>query len=172
VTELSVSELPEPDDRPGERQALEEYLDYFRVVLRRKATGLNDAQTNARPCPPSTLSLVGLVRHMTEVERYWFRAVLDNQLQRGPYSSVDQPNEDIVPSSSASIGDALAAFDAEVAAVREIAGRYELDTITTPRKRGRSFNLRWIYVHMIEEYARHCGHADLLREAIDGLTGD
>lgn len=164
--------LADPDNQPAERQALEEFLDYFRAVLRRKAVGLTDAQANRAACPPSPLTLVGLVRHMAEVERYWFACVLDGSPDRGPYSTKESPDEDILPSSPASIEEALATFDNEVTAAGAIAIRYELDAVTAPRKNGSSFNLRWIYVHMIEEYARHCGHADLLREAIDGRTGD
>ena len=163
----------DPSDQPStERQALEEFLDYFRAVLRRKGEDLDEDQANTRACPPSQLTIVGLVRHMVEVERYWFACVLGGQKARGPYSTKELPDEDIVPSAPASIEQALGALDAEIGTSRTIAIAHDLDAPTAPRKTGAVFNLRWIYVHLIEEYARHCGHADLLREAIDGRTGD
>lgn len=166
---------PPPDDpqtQPGERQALEQFLDYFRAVLRRKGEGLSDEQANTATCPPSRLTIVGLIRHMEYVENFWFSDVLGQRDRPAPYCTEDSPDEDIVPSAPASINDALAGYDNEVAFARSVAAEYQLDDTTVPWPSGKVFNLRWIYVHMIEEYARHCGHADLLRQAIDGATGD
>jgi hypothetical protein len=121
--------------------------------------------------PPATLSLLGLVRHLSEVERSWFRRTLDGQHDAGPIhytaDNRDGDFDDGTPESAAADRDI---YLAEVAAAREAAARHALED--RGHHRGEVVDLRWIYLHMIEEYARHLGHADLLREAIDGVTGD
>ena len=131
-----------PDLRSEERAGLEQWLDFHRATLLTKCAGLTAEQLKQRAVPPSRLSLLGLVRHMTEVERWWFRR--------------------------------LDAFRAECESARAAAAGLSLDTVVPGRGHhpDRRFDIRWIFVHMIEEYARHNGHADLLRECIDGVTGD
>jgi len=119
------------------------------------------------------------VRHMAEVERNWFRNWLagESDDSAGPiFFSDDDPDGDLHPTDSDSVADAIAAWAAEVAvARRNVEAAASLDVVaagTSPRKPGWQPSLRWILIHMIEEYARHCGHADLLRERIDGAVGD
>jgi len=157
----------------SERESLQTWLDYHRQTLLFKCQGLTGEQLAERSAPPSTLSLLGLVRHMAEVERGWFRRGLDGQRATLGllYSTDEHPDADFDLTDAASAEADFATFRQECElADAAAAGRSLDDTYTSPR--GESFDLRWIYVHMIEEYARHNGHADLLRERIDGVTGD
>jgi uncharacterized damage-inducible protein DinB len=161
----------EPPFGHPERQALEEWLEYHRATLLTKCAGLTGEQLVTRSVPPSSLSLLGLIRHMTEVERSWFRRRLDREDIRHLYSSDDDPDADFDRTDPERADDDLAAYLTELHAVRAVAARHGLDD-TGLSRRGLPVDLRWIYLHMIEEYARHNGHADLLRERIDGSTGD
>jgi uncharacterized damage-inducible protein DinB len=153
----------------GEREMLESWLDFHRATLLWKCAGLDDAQLRQRACPPSTLSLLGLVRHMNEVENGWFgRFVGEGE---PVYSTDDWPDADLDDLDKADPAEDFAAFERQCARSRERAAGHGLDETFTGR-RGHVISLRWIYVHMIEEYARHNGHADLIRETIDGTTGD
>jgi Protein of unknown function (DUF664) len=162
----------DPPFRDPERAALEAWLDYERATLLTKCAGLTPEQLALRSVPPSSLSLLGLVRHLTEVERSWFRRRLDQQVDLPLlYCSDDNPDGDFDDVDPARADDDRAAYDAELAAVREVVARRGLDDVGRSRL-GEEVDLRWIYLHMIEEYARHNGHADLLRERIDGATGE
>jgi uncharacterized damage-inducible protein DinB len=155
----------------GERDMLDSWLDYHRATLALKCEGLDDEQLRTRSVPPSTLSLLGLVRHMTEVERHWFRAVLSSEQVRDLYWTEEQPDGDFDNVDTADVAEAFAAWRAECEASRAAAAGLPLETPGKHRRRG-EVSLRWILTHMIEEYARHNGHADLLRERIDGATGE
>jgi hypothetical protein len=161
----------DPPFRDPERPALEAWLEYHRATLLIKCAGITAQQLAARSVPPSTLSLLGLVRHMTEVERSWFRRRLDRGDVPFLYCGEGNWDGDFDDVDPARADDDLAAFRAELDAVRAVAARYRLDDVGLSRD-GHEVDLRWIYLHMIEEYARHNGHADLLRECIDGATGD
>ena len=161
----------DPPFRDPERPALEAWLEYERATLLTKCAGLPPEQLVVRSVPPSSLSLLGLVRHLTEVERSWFRRRLDGQDVPRLYCSEEAPDGDFDDVDPSRADDDLAAYQAEVAAVREVASRHALEDVGRTRL-GEEVDLRWIYLHMIEEYARHNGHADLLRERIDGETGD
>jgi uncharacterized damage-inducible protein DinB len=151
-----------------ERSVLLGYLAYHRAVLARKVEGLSDEQARRAACPPSALTLLGLIRHMTDVERWWFRRVL---LAEDVPALFDDEEEWRVPP-DATVTDALAAFWDEIAIVdRHLASASMDDRNEGEPERGQHA-LRRTIVHMIEEYARHCGLADLLRETIDGTTGD
>jgi hypothetical protein len=151
-----------------ERSVLLGYLAYHRAVLARKVEGLTDEQARRAACPASTLTLLGLVRHMTDVERWWFRQVLLAE----DVPSLFEDDEEWRPGADATVADALAAYWEEIATVdRHLAGASMDDRNLGEPQQG-EHALRRTIVHMIEEYARHCGHADLLREAIDGTTGD
>ncbi len=151
-----------------ERSVLLGYLAYHRAVLARKVEGVSDEQARRAACPPSALTLVGLVRHMTDVERWWFRRV---QRAEDVPALFDDDEEWRVPA-DAEVAGALAAYWDEIAVI----DRYLATASMDDRNRGEPdpgrHTLRRTIVHMIEEYARHCGHADLLRETIDGTTGD
>jgi len=162
---------PEPPTVASEREMLEGWLDYHRATLLHKCAGLSTEQLKRRPCPPSGLSLLGLVRHLTEVERWWFRAHVGGEQLDDLYCSAEDPDGDFNDLDGADVEAVFATFHAEVAAGRKaVAGRSLEDTVPQLTD-GLPLSVRWVYVHMIEEYARHNGHADLLREQLDGVTG-
>ncbi|HZJ05657.1 MAG TPA: DinB family protein [Nocardioidaceae bacterium] len=167
---MTEPEFPPATDRvdppfvAGEREMLDAWLDFHRATLLSKCEGLDDDQLRTRSVPPSSLSLLGLVRHMTEVERSWFRRCLAGEEVAPSYYSEDNEDGDFDDVDAADVAADMASFCEEVSVCRAIAKR---------KGRGvHEVSLRWIYVHMIEEYARHNGHADFLRERIDGATGD
>jgi uncharacterized damage-inducible protein DinB len=150
-----------------ERPMLEAWLEHHRVTLLLKCEGLDDSGRKSRPVPTSLLSLHGIVRHMAEVERSWFQRVLDREPGL-PYLWADD-DRDLFPLDDADWAADLATWQAECAASRAAAGGRGLDDLGL--RHGEPCSLRWIYVHMIEEYARHNGHADLIRELVDGAVG-
>jgi uncharacterized damage-inducible protein DinB len=151
-----------------ERSVLLGYLTYFRTVLARKIEGVSDGDARRAACPPSALTLLGLVRHMTDVERWWFRRVVQGEDIPGLF---DEDEEWRVPP-DATVAEALATYWAEIATVDAYLVTADLDGRNRGGEETGSHSLRRTITHMIEEYARHCGHADLLRETIDGTTGD
>jgi uncharacterized damage-inducible protein DinB len=168
-------ERHEPATVSPERSSLEQWLDYHRATLLWKCSGLTAEQLKRRPVTPSTLSLLGLVRHMAEVERWWFRLHGAGQPVGFLYCSDADLNADFDDLEDADAAIDLATFEEEIRAARTAVTGLDLDTTVRCTGHGHSDaqrDLRWIYVHMIEEYARHNGHADLLREAIDGATGE
>ena len=163
----------QPDRIADERTSLEQWLDYQRQTMLLKCAGLTAEQLRQRSVPPSRLSLLGLVRHMTEVEIWWFRMHAAGEEHTFPYDpdSVGLDFEDV---ENADASANIAAFEAACEASRSAVKDKALDDVVPSRgdHPERTRDIRWIYVHMIEEYARHNGHADLLRETIDGKTGD
>ena len=170
VEELEDSRRSEPSFVLAEREMLEAWLEFHRVTLRLKCEGLDDAGRKDRPVPTSKLSLHGLIRHMAEVERNWFRRVLLRE-PGAPYIWLDADIEDseLVPLDDADWDADLAAWQSECDASRAAADPHEFDD--TGLRHGQPCSLRWIYNHMIEEYARHNGHADIIRELVDGKVG-
>src|SRR4051812_1926391 len=156
---------PNPDRIADERTSLEEWLDYQRTTLLMKCAGLTAEQLKKRAVPPSRLSLLGLVRHMVEVERWWFRIHADGQDLRFPYDP-DSVGLDFEEVEGADAAANLQDFIDECAASRAAVQDKDLDHVVPSHgdHPERTRDIRWIYVHMIEEYARHNGHADLLRE--------
>ncbi len=171
VEELVDPRRSWPGTELDERAMLEAWVEFHRVTLLMKCEGLDDAGRKARPVPTSALSLHGLVRHMAEVERNWFTRVLLTEPET-PTIWLDRAIEDseLVPLDDADWDADLAAWQAECDASRRHAAGLDLDD--TGERHGDSVSLRWIYTHMIEEYARHNGHADLIRELVDGAVGD
>ncbi|MER6013069.1 DinB family protein [Streptomyces bluensis] len=173
----NTSGIPQtlPDGRPiplmtgDERPMLESWLAFHRATLALKCAGLDDAQVRTASAEPSELTLLGLVQHLAEVERNWFQRVLaghDVPELFGPTGYELAPER--------GIDEALAVWRQEVARGEELcAGRSLDDTgrIVDGPMAGLEVSLRWILIHMIEEYARHNGHADIVRERIDGVTG-
>ncbi|MEU4561366.1 DinB family protein [Actinoplanes sp. NPDC023936] len=153
-----------------ERTMLQGWLDWHRQTLLGKCAGLTAEQLTIASAEPSNLTLLGLVRHMTEVERAWFRRRAAGQDLPDLYSSPDNADGDFDDVAGADAEADLAAFHAELELADAAAAGLSLDSEFTGRH-GR-ISLRWVYLHMIEEYARHNGHADLIRERIDGVTGD
>lgn len=170
---VPAPERREPDRLATERTALEQWLDYHRATLITKCAGLTVEQLKRRTCPPSTLSLLGLVRHVTEAERGWFRMYAGAEDVPFPYDP-EGVGRDFDDLEGADVPATFGAFWQEVDAARAAVAGKSLDLVvrSIPGHPERTQDLRWIFIHMIEEYARHNGHADLLREAIDGSTGE
>lgn len=171
----------DPDDDPretgaelqDERAALIEYLRAYRLTLEMKCADLDAAQLAFRSVPPSTMSLLGLIRHMAKVERYWFRRVMAGEEVARLYVSDEDRDADWsgAEADPAVVADAWATWRGEVAFAEELVAKTnDLGTLGY-HPGGSAPQLRAVLVHMIEEYARHCGHADLLRERIDGRVG-
>ena len=169
VDDIEDPRRRDPAGMAPERQMLEEWLEFHRATLLLKCEGLDEADLKQRPVATSNLSLHGLVRHMAEVERNWFQRVL--QGNREPFIWVDPDVDDseLVPLDEEVWPEDLAAWQAECDRSRSAAAAHGLDDTGT--RRGKLYSLRWIYLHMIEEYARHNGHADLIREMADGEVG-
>lgn len=162
----------DPPHAGPERAVLEGFLDFHRDTLLRKCAGLSDAQLKTASCEPSTLTLLGLVRHLAEVEAWFNDDLADGQIP-GIYWSTEDPDGDFDNVAGAVVAEDVATYRRTVDRSRTFAaGVDDLDTILTRSRDGDDISLRWVYVHMIEEYARHNGHADLLRERIDGATGE
>ncbi|HBV93135.1 MAG TPA: hypothetical protein DEG26_00255 [Chloroflexi bacterium] len=154
----------------GERDTLVSFLEWQRATLARKCSGLSAEQMRRRAVEPSTLSLLGLLRHMAGVERWWFRRTLAQEDVPLLYSSDADPDADFNDLDTAEVDEALATWTSECERARAIVEAHDLDD-TGRHENGQAVSLRWILVHMIEEYSRHNGHADLLRERIDGAVG-
>lgn len=170
---------PYPDFDPvatgDERAALTHFLGLQRRYLAGKCDGLDAEQLARRSAEPSALSLLGLLRHMAEVERNWFRNVMAGGSVPRYYGTADDPDADIHDAAADphQVDEAWRTFWQEVEfAERFVADAVDLDMTGVERWRG-PLSLRWVLIHMIEEYAQHNGHADLLRERIDGqVTAD
>jgi hypothetical protein len=152
----------------AERVMLDGWLDYYRASVRRKCAGLTPAQLVERSCPPSPMSLAGLVRHMIEMERGYAHRLRDPELPLR-YCTDDSPDGDFAGATEAEAEGDLVTFDNHCARSREIMTGFELDSRFG---RAEPYTLRWVYLYLIKEYARHLGHADLLRERLDGATGE
>ncbi|MGA5112523.1 DinB family protein [Streptomyces sp. NRRL S-1314] len=166
-----------PDGRPvpvfsgDERTMLESWLDYHRATLALKCAGLDDAQVRVASVEPSAMTLLGLVQHMAVVERNWFQRIVAGQ-DVPPVFDDDVTGFSLDPARG--MDEALGVWRREVARGRELCAGLPLDgtgRIADGPMAGVEVSLRWVLIHMIEEYARHNGHADLLRERIDGVTG-
>ncbi|HKD97315.1 MAG TPA: DinB family protein [Micromonosporaceae bacterium] len=168
MVELDATRV-DPPQVAGEREQLEAWLDYHRATLLMKCAGLTGDQLRMRSTEPSKLSLLGLVRHMTDVENGWFSDFVGEMRSR--YWTEENYDADFDDVDTADVAEAFAAYAEECDKSRAAAARNQLDDTYTD-ERGRTFDLRWLYLHMIEEYARHNGHADLIRERIDGAVGD
>jgi Protein of unknown function (DUF664) len=171
----TAPEVPrtEPPTVAGEREALETWLDYHRETLLFKCQGLTGEQLVSRAIAPSGLTLLGLVRHMAEVERWWFRRLFADQADLGDlYCSKEYPDGEFDLAKADGAEADIATFTEECELARQSAAGRSLDDTFRHGRAGNEFDLRWVYIHMIEEYARHNGHADILREQIDGTTGD
>jgi uncharacterized damage-inducible protein DinB len=162
-----------PPLNADERSSLASWLDFYRATLAMKCAGLTDEQLRTASVPPSPLTLLGLVQHMAEVERNWFRRVLTGQQAPPIHDPRADPHgrdggfdlrDDI------SVETAMTTWQEEIAQARANCADRDLEQ-TSPFMGG-EVTLRWIYTHMIAEYARHNGHADLIRERIDGSTGE
>jgi uncharacterized damage-inducible protein DinB len=163
----------------SELDTLNGFLDQYRAVLIAKATGLTDEQARSHAVEPSNLSILGLLRHMAEVERHWFRRMLLNESELPDFFATDgvaigTADGDFEFPETAALSEGVEILQRAIAESRlAIEGKVPEDvSLATRAKTGEPVSLRWILIHMIEEYARHCGHADFLRERLDGKKGD
>lgn len=170
-----VRQLPPEVRNSDERTTLVAMLDLYRAVLVRKALGLS-ADELQRTVGVSPLTIGGLVKHMAYVERMWFANRFAGRGLGEPWAGApwaDDPDWELHSAAGATADELIALLDREVAEAREVIDSIaDLDTVAPEPGHHGPYNLRWTLVHLIEEYARHCGHADLIREAIDGTVGD
>ncbi|MGX1971678.1 DinB family protein [Streptomyces kronopolitis] len=178
---MSTPERVMPPLDADERASLESWLDFYRTTLAQKCDGLEEHQLREAAVAPSPLTLLGLVQHMAEVERNWFCRILAQEDAPPIFpSSTGTEDTDAAAGTKGADGgfdltegatyaQALPLWQAEIDRARAHCATHSLDD-TSPFMGGQ-VTLRWIYTHMIAEYARHCGHADFLRERLDGLTG-
>jgi uncharacterized damage-inducible protein DinB len=176
-TQVWVAPEPTYADPPivaDEREMLISWLEFHRSLLLKKCAGLTAEQLKERSSPPSNLSLLGLVRHMSDVERGWYRQLFSAEDVPDLYYTEANPDADFVDIADADAQKDFEIFAAECEAARQtIAAAPSFDDLARKKsKRGSLISLHWIMAHMIEEYARHNGHADLIRERIDGVVGD
>ncbi|MET9377429.1 DinB family protein [Streptomyces sp. NPDC002992] len=164
----------QPPRAADERTTLTAMLQFQRDTLEMKCAGLTTDQLKQRAIPPSGLSLVGLVRHAAEVERGWFRNVVNGEESRSPWTpagSTEWADFDVDDLDEAGVAEAFAVWRDECARARAVVDA--ADSLDVHGHLGEeAYSLRYVLAHMIEEYARHNGHADLLRERIDGVTGE
>ena len=183
VVGVSVAAMPDlervdPPMHGSELVQLRAWLTFQRQTLKQKAAGLSQEQL-AQTLEPSTLSLGGLVKHMALVEDYWFSEVLLGNEEAEPWRGIDGASDPDWEFRTAAddppevlfglLDDAIVASER---AVDELGDDLDHTAKVADRRTGGPIDLRWIMLHMIEEYARHNGHADLIRESIDGVTGD
>ena len=164
-----------PDDRPEpsravpERDTLGGVLDHLRATVLLKARGLTDTQARTAACPPSTLTVAGIVAHLSGVERFWFAIDFAGDDLPHPWTPED-PHGGFEPDPATGIDALLYTYELECARSRHVVRANDLDELS--RGDVPDFSLRYAVTHLIQETARHCGHLDLLREALDGTTGE
>ncbi|WP_327295152.1 MULTISPECIES: DinB family protein [unclassified Streptomyces] len=168
---MAIDKRTGPPSSGNERDTLRAFLDYHRATLAMKCEGLTDEELRQQSMPPSTLSLLGLVRHMAEVERAWFRRVFeDNDAPMVWSTEIDF--QAAYDASASTRGEAFAAWEAEVENSRRIELEADsLDRAGLQPRWGEEVSLRMVMVHVLLEYGRHNGHADFLREGVDGTVG-
>ncbi|WP_328727724.1 DinB family protein [Streptomyces jietaisiensis] len=168
---MSTDPRVPPPHLGSERETLRAFLEYHRATLAMKCEGLSDEELRRRSSPPSTLTLLGLVRHMAEVERAWFRRVFEDHGAPMVWSeTVDF--QTAYDASTSTRAEAFTAWEAEVEVSRRIEREAaSLDLAGYQPRWGERVSLRMVLVHVLLEYGRHNGHADFLREGLDGTVG-
>jgi uncharacterized damage-inducible protein DinB len=160
---------------PGELANYREYLDHFRATLRRQCADLTPQQLATRAVPPSDLSLLGMVQHLARVEHHWFQRCLGGRGEEARLFDDGTGGFTDVVGTQAAVDAAWAAYDEQVAAADAVLdglGDADMAQVrVSPSHPEETPTIRDVLVHLVEEYARHCGHADLLRECLDGRTG-
>ncbi len=167
---MDASKRIDPPFSGSERELLTAFLDYHRQTILWKIEGLSDTDLR-RIMTPSGLSLLGLIKHLAYVERSWFQDDFAGEVVSFPWTD-DDPNADFRIEPDETTEDILTLYRAEAERSREIVAAASFDDIARKPKQKDAISLRWIVIHMIEETARHNGHVDLMREAIDGQTGE
>jgi uncharacterized damage-inducible protein DinB len=167
----SINTRPEPPKVGDEREQLNGFLDFLRSAVVLKTTGLTDEQARRQLVPSELTTVAGLVSHLTYVEHYWFAQVLDNQPDPWREAFRDDPDAEFRAAFTIPLDQLVAEYEAQCRRSRDVAAGLALDA-TGRTGRGEPVNLRWVLIHMIEETGRHAGHLDLLRELLDGSTGE
>jgi hypothetical protein len=166
---------PRPPRAGTERETLTAYLDYYRAVMLDKAGGLTGGQLSTR-LEPSTLTLGGLIHHLAVVEDWWFSEAFAGNDPAEPWASApweDDPDWEFTIAPDLEPELIMTRYQDAISLSRSIeAAADSLDVLSVKDRKGEHWSLRWILIHMIEETARHAGHADLIRESIDGEIGD
>lgn len=169
----------DPPYAADEATMLRSFLAYYRATVRRQAEGLTHAQLMTR-LEPSTLTLGGLVKHLAYVEHWWLPMVMEGRHHEGLWAAADWERDadwDWHSAEADTPEELLGLFDAAVVESDGIIERVlaerglDAESVRLTSRTGQPFTLRWILVHLVEEYARHAGHADLIRESVDGATG-
>jgi len=155
----------------SEADVLAAMIDFYRSTLLRKCQGLSAEQLTLASAPPSNLTLRGLLQHMTEVDRYWFEECIEGRDLPPIYSSDSHPDGDFEALDTCPVDAVVERFRTVCESSRRIAASHSLEEVVHSSAYGRPMSIRFILVHMVDEYARHCGHADLIRQAIDGEVG-
>ncbi len=168
TTPSSGDHRPEPPDSAPPVELVSAFLDYLRATMLWKLEGLSEEEATRR-AEPSGLSLLGMVKHLAYVERSWFRRVFAGEAVDFPWTEAD-PDADWRVEPGETIASVVALYEAECARAQAIVAGQEWNAPSAQPDQPRT--LGWILTHMVEETARHCGHADLLREGIDGATGE
>jgi uncharacterized damage-inducible protein DinB len=159
----------QPVSAGSERQVLEAFLDFHRQVLASKVDGISDEEARCRRVPSKT-TLAGLIKHMIGVERGWFQEVLGGRSREDIGPNVGGGDESWDLAENETVSSLVREYEQTCEQSRQTAARFSLDDAVPQPDMGR-VSLRWIYIHMIEETARHVGHADILREQTDGAAG-
>ncbi|MGH3623066.1 MAG: DinB family protein [Sciscionella sp.] len=169
---MTTSEITriDPPMTGDERAVLDGFLDYQRATVHHKCRGLSDSDAHRVLLPSELTTVAALVSHLRWVEAYWFGTVLDGQPDRAPYSAAD-PDGEFRAAAGRPLAELLAEYAQECERSRIITAGLALGAEVPFRDRGR-LNVRWVLAHMIDETARHAGHLDLLREQLDGVTGE
>ena len=169
---MEINRIETPIEGTNEEMLLS-FIDFHRATLVNKCSGLTTDQAKLRSVPPSSMSLLGIVRHMADVEKMWFIGRFRGEEPSALFRSAEDPDGAFNDLSGPDLEESLAIFLLACERSREIvAGTSSFDQIAVGPRRGNQYvSMRWILFHLIEEYARHNGHADLLREVIDGTTG-
>ena len=165
---------PYPPKSGTERETLVGYLDYYRAVMIDKASGLSKEQAN-QTLGPSNLTLINLVHHLAIVEHWWFHAFFAGHDPVEPWAAIwdDDPDWEFHHSHEYEPTEIIERYEVEIERSNVIIGEADdLEQLSVQDRDGNHFSLRWILTHMLEETARHAGHADLIRESVDGATGD
>jgi uncharacterized damage-inducible protein DinB len=175
VTAVSTSPGPETAPEPAfdadERTMLDGWLDLHRATVARKCAGLSDEDA-VRSLVPSATTVFGIVKHLLWVERGWFQRRLGGrEFVDPPFSDAD-PDGEFRPAPGETLGGVLAEYAEECARSRAVSSAMALDDIGAIQRDGDDVTVRWVLTHMIEETARHNGHLDILREQLDGVTGE
>lgn len=172
---MSETELPETDQAADERTTLLQFLDFYRAIVRRKAEGLTAGQMS-ETVASSSLTIGSITKHLARVEDFWLTMSFAGAALSEPWNSApwdDEPEWDLTSARDDTPDELLDLFDAACSRSRRILDQASLDDqAALPSRDNGTPTLRWILVHLIEEYARHAGHLDFLREAVDGSVGD